>query len=91
VLEKLDPNAFAACCIALQTMDLRPGLGAVRMPVLVLVGTLDTATPPPLAREIAAGIPGARFIEIADCGHCPPLEAPDRLLGLIQPFLTARP
>jgi pimeloyl-ACP methyl ester carboxylesterase len=72
-------------------MDLRPGLAALRKPLLVIVGTLDTATPPPLGRELAAGVAGARFIEIADCGHCPPLEAPDRLLALIQPFLADRP
>src|SRR5581483_11004856 len=88
VLLKNEPRAFAAACRALETMDLRPGLAAIRMPVLVIVGALDSATPPPLGRALAAGVAGARFVEIPDCGHCPPLEAPDRLLAILEPFLA---
>ena len=91
VLLKNQPHAFAAACRALETMDLRPGLAALRMPVLVIVGALDSATPPPLGRELAGLVAGARFIELAECGHCPPLEAPDRLLEIILPFLADRP
>jgi len=90
VLRKLEPHAFAACCRALETMDLRPGLGAITMPALVIVGALDTATPPPLGRALADAVSGARYVEIPECGHCPPLEAPDRLLALIEPFLAGR-
>jgi pimeloyl-ACP methyl ester carboxylesterase len=72
-------------------MDLRPSLVSVRMPVLVIVGALDAATPPALGRALADGVTGARFVEIPDCGHCPPLEAPDTLLALIEPFLAGRP
>jgi pimeloyl-ACP methyl ester carboxylesterase len=87
VLRKLDPQAFAACCRALETMDLRAGLGTIRMPVLVIVGALDAATPPPLGRALADAVAGARYVEIPDCGHCPPLEAPDTLLAILLPFL----
>jgi 3-oxoadipate enol-lactonase len=91
VLLKNEPRAFAAACRALETMDLRPGLATLRKKLLVIVGALDSATPPLLGRELAAGVAGARFVEIPECGHCPPLEAPDRLLALIQPFLADQP
>ena len=42
--------------------DSRPGLAAITCPTLVLVGEGDEATPPELAREIAAGIPGSRLV-----------------------------
>src|SRR6478672_9190409 len=49
--------------------DSRPLLRAVGCPTLVLVGDGDELTPPALAEEIAAGIPGARLEVVPDCGH----------------------
>ena len=56
--------------------DSRPGLGAIACPTLVLVGDGDEATPPELAREIAAGIPGSRLVLIPRSGHLSTLEEP---------------
>lgn len=57
--------------------DSRGGLGAISCPTLVLVGEGDEATPPDLAREIAAGIPGSRLVTIPDSGHLSTLEQPE--------------
>ena len=56
--------------------DSRPGLAAISCPTLVLVGEGDEATPPELAGEIAAGIPGSRLVTIPDSGHLSTLEQP---------------
>lgn len=56
--------------------DSRGGLAAISCPTLVLVGEGDEATPPELAREIAAGIPGSRLVTIPDTGHLSTLEQP---------------
>ncbi len=56
--------------------DSRPGLAAIACPTLVLVGEGDEATPPELAREIAAGIAGSRLVVIPDSGHLSTLEQP---------------
>jgi 3-oxoadipate enol-lactonase len=53
----------------------------------VVVGELDAATPLDLARELAAGITGARFVLLPRCGHCPSLEQPAAFLAAIGPFL----
>ena len=42
----------------------------------MLVGDSDEATPPELAREIAAGIAGAKLVVVPDCGHLSTLERP---------------
>jgi len=49
--------------------DSRPGLGAIRVPTLMLVGEADQMTPPEVAREIAEGIPGARLSIVPQSGH----------------------
>lgn len=90
VLLAIEPKAFVAACQTLVDCDLMPGLGAMRVPTLVLFGALDQATPPPLNRCIAAGIPGAQAIELPACGHCPPLEKPEAFLSAVSEFLKAR-
>jgi pimeloyl-ACP methyl ester carboxylesterase len=49
-------------------------------------GALDQATPPALNRLIADKAVTARYVELAGCGHCPPLEQPDAFLAAIKDF-----
>ena len=89
VLLGIDPDAFAAACQILVALDMKADIRRIRAPSLVVVGELDTATPPELGRELVAGIPGALFQELKGCGHCPPLEQPQAFLAAIDGFLTA--
>lgn len=57
--------------------DGRPLLPAIKCPTLVLVGDGDELTPPPLAQELAAGIPGSRLVVVPDCGHLSTMEQPE--------------
>ncbi|GAC1307611.1 MAG: alpha/beta fold hydrolase [Acidimicrobiales bacterium] len=76
------------CAQAMFAMDLLPGLGAVSLPVTVVVGGRDRLTPPRLGRRIAEAIPGARLVTIADAGHQLQFEYPDRLAGIIQDMVS---
>jgi 3-oxoadipate enol-lactonase len=86
---KTDPDVFQAACGALAELDLRPELKQVRVPVLVLVGEHDEATPPPMSHELAAGLPDARLLIIPGCAHVPQLQSPELFLAAIGDFLTA--
>jgi 3-oxoadipate enol-lactonase len=86
---RTDPEVFRAACAALAELDLRPELGKVKVPVLVLVGEHDEATPPPMSHELAAGLPNARLQVIAGCAHVPQLQAPDVFLDAIGDFLRS--
>jgi len=58
--------------------DSRPGLAAIAVPTLVLVGEEDLITPAAEAREIAGGIGGnARLVTLPGCGHLSTLEQPE--------------
>jgi 3-oxoadipate enol-lactonase len=89
VLLGVAPDAFIAACRTLMETDLVPQLSTIRNPTLVVCGELDAATPPPLCRQMAAHIPGARYVELAGCGHCPPLEQPDAFIAAIADFLLS--
>lgn len=88
VLMGVLPEAFIAACRSLTSGDLTPRLGEIRNPTLVLCGELDAATPPALCRLIGERIPGARFVELPGCGHCPPLEQPDAFVAAIEQFVA---
>jgi 3-oxoadipate enol-lactonase len=87
VLLGIDPKAFQAACRILQESDLTPLLHHLRVPTLVVCGELDQATPPALNKVIAAKVPGARYVELPGCGHCPPLEQPEAFLAAIKDFV----
>lgn len=77
--------ARAGFALAMATMDLRaagPILAAV--PTTVMVGTRDTLTPPRLARQLVAGIPGATLEVIPRAGHMLPLERPEEIVTAIE-------
>ena len=84
---RTDTEVFQAACAALAELDLRPELARVKIPVLVLVGEHDEATPPPMSRELAAALPDARLKIIAGCAHVPQLQAPDVFLDAIGDFM----
>jgi 3-oxoadipate enol-lactonase len=86
---RTDPEVFRAACTALAELDLRPALGKVTVPVLVLVGEHDEATPPPMSHELAAGLPDARLKIIAGCAHVPQLQSPQLFLDAIGDFLRS--
>ncbi len=84
---KTDPDVLQAACGQLAELDLRPDLSDVKMPVLVLVGEHDEATPPPMSHELAALLPNARLKILTGCAHVPQLQAPHLFLEAIADFL----
>lgn len=67
--------------------DSRPLLPTIAVPTLVAVGEQDILTPPELAEEMAAGIPGARLARIDGAGHLPTMERPEAASALLRGWL----
>ena len=87
-LAKADPACFARACQALAALDLSKETQKIRHPTLVMVGSQDATTPSALARRLAEGIPGAKFMELEGCGHCPQVEKPDAFVAAVEAFLA---
>jgi 3-oxoadipate enol-lactonase len=60
---------YASCCRAIEVDDLRPVLGSITAPTLVITGRDDPATPPEHGEAIAHGIPGARLLILDGAAH----------------------
>ena len=86
----VQPDAYHRQAQAYLRFDALDRLGGITAPTLVIAGEQDLLTPPWVAREVAAGIPGARFEIITGDGssHLVPLERPDDFNQLAMNFLT---
>ncbi len=84
-------EGYAACCGAVERMDLRPDLGAIRASTLVIAGADDPATPPSHAERIAEGIAGSRLVVIEDAAHLVNVEQADAVDRLVIDHLSGEP
>jgi pimeloyl-ACP methyl ester carboxylesterase len=86
----LDPQAYDRQAQAYLRFDALDRLGGIKVPTLVVVGEQDLLTPPWVTREVADGIPGARFEIVTGDGssHVMPLERPDEFNQLVMNFLV---
>ena len=83
----LSPEGYAGCCMAIAGHAMLDALPGITAPVLVVNGSLDTATPPAEHGEkIAAGVPGARMVSLPT-GHISAIEAPGALAATIIGFI----
>jgi 3-oxoadipate enol-lactonase len=83
-----DFDCYAATCGLLGDVDLRRQLRALRMPVAIVVGEEDYATPVAMAEHLHAEIPHSTLSVLPRARHLTPIEHPEAiasaLLGLLS-------
>jgi pimeloyl-ACP methyl ester carboxylesterase len=62
-------------------------MASIRVPVLLVHGDRDRLVPVAAARDIARRHPSWRYLELADVGHIPQLQVPDRLAEAVLAWL----
>ena len=84
-----DPQAMALAATAavLTRRDVRPLLREINVPVLVICGEDDPATPPELSMEIAEALVSGELVLLPETGHHPMLESAEQVTGIIRQFL----
>jgi proline iminopeptidase len=70
-----------------QAVDLRPLLGRLRCPTLIVAGELDFICGPAQAQPIASAVTGSQLVMLAGCGHIPSIEAPWEYRRAVLEFL----
>jgi pimeloyl-ACP methyl ester carboxylesterase len=66
-------------------------LGRIMAPALLLWGAHDQFSPAADGLRMAGLMPNARYVEIADCGHLPSLEAPGETIAAARHWLMSSP
>ncbi|HTY89640.1 MAG TPA: alpha/beta fold hydrolase [Methanocella sp.] len=68
--------------------DTRARLGEIKAPTLVIHGNEDILFPISYGKELADGIPGAKFVELKGAAHTAYMEAADRFVPAVLAFLA---
>jgi pimeloyl-ACP methyl ester carboxylesterase len=84
------PAVVPAQLRAMRAYDAIPRLAELAgLPTLVVGAEHDPIAPPSLGRALAAGIPGARFVELPDASHGVTISDPGRVNALLVEHLSA--
>ncbi len=87
MLHGTDPEGYAGCGEAIAGLDLRPALGAIKAPTLVIAGAEDPAAPPWQGAMTAAGIADSRLRVIRGASHLAPYQMPGPVTAAIRAHL----
>ena len=82
-----DAASYAALCEALAGFDLRDRLDTISVPMLVIGGRDDVATPPEQQEALAASVRDGRTEILDQVGHLAPAERPAEVSQLLAAFL----
>lgn len=81
-----DPLINAQTWRAIAKLDVVSRLPKMRVPALVINGSLDTSIPPGGGERLATLL-SARLVELQGCAHMAPLEAPEKFMDILESFL----
>jgi pimeloyl-ACP methyl ester carboxylesterase len=70
------------------TYSLRPQLGRLQIPVLLVWGKQDPAAPV-WGQQLVDSLPSAHLVVLPDTGHLPWLDEPERVAALVRHFLCS--
>lgn len=74
-----DLDCYAATCALLGEVDVRVHLPRFRMPVAIVVGEEDYATPVEMARQLHDAVPQSTLTVLPRARHLTPIERPDAI------------
>jgi pimeloyl-ACP methyl ester carboxylesterase len=72
---------------AIGSVDVRPALGSIRAPTLVIHRPGDATVPVEMGRLVAEGIPGARWVQLPGSDHLPWTGDVEGLVAEIERFV----
>jgi 3-oxoadipate enol-lactonase len=82
-----DFECYAASCALLGDADLRAFLPTLRMPVAIIVGEEDYATPVAMAEQLHEAVPQSTLAILPKARHLTPIERPDAIADVLRDLL----
>ncbi len=74
-----DLDSYSATCEMLGDTDMRPAIGSIDVPVAIVVGDEDYATPVAMSRDLHERIRGSTLAVLRGSRHLTPVESPQEI------------
>jgi len=87
MLRTTPPQGYAGCSAAIRDMNQEESIRTIRLPVMVVIGEFDPATPPDHGRKIHQAINGSKLVEIKDAAHLTNIEQTEIYNKAVLDFL----
>jgi 3-oxoadipate enol-lactonase len=85
-----DVDCYAASCALLGAVDMRSYLESFRMPVAIVMGEEDYATPFSMARQLHEAIAQSTLTIVPLARHLTPIERPEQIASELRGLLARR-
>jgi 3-oxoadipate enol-lactonase len=89
VMGRVPEATYRAALRAIAGFDRREALGRIAVPTLLLAAEHDRTAPPEVMQRMAARIPGAGYVCLAQAGHIANVEAPVAFNRAVLDFLQS--
>jgi 3-oxoadipate enol-lactonase len=86
VMEAIAPAGYIGCCAALRNADLRPDVGRIQSPSLVITSHFDVATPAADGLALHNGLANSRYVAL-EAAHLSAWERPQEFTSAVLGFL----
>lgn len=83
------PQDYLASATACFSVALGLSLQSVKVPALVVRGSMDDAAPLALSKQLVEGLANANYMEIPNAGHLSNLDEPTRFNEIMTGFLES--
>lgn len=87
MLARTPQDGYIGCCQAIAGADLSDRTASLKLPVLVIAGSQDQASPPDVVENTARLINGAKYRLLDAVGHLPSVEVPEVTATLLTNFI----
>jgi 3-oxoadipate enol-lactonase len=83
-----DIACYQATCTMMGELDFRPALSSFHMPVSIVVGEEDYATPLAMSQVLHEAIPGSTLHVIPSGRHITPVQCPKEISGFLRELIS---
>ncbi len=82
-----DLESYSSTCEMLGDMDMRPAIGSIDVPVAIVVGEEDYATPVAMSQDLHERIRGSTLTVLRGSRHLTPVESPREIAEQLSVLL----